>query len=333
MKLEDEAVPVAENLARTIRWEAPFSVSDNGFLSFQAGANSDLAKLILLDRDGKELQTFAKQADYRNPVLSHDGRRIATVIVDPATGKTDIWVLDVERGTSTRLTFDPADEMQPVWSPDDRYIYFTSRRQGKGDIFRKQSSGIGAEEVVLADPEWSMLNSLTADGKTGGAMTQNVAGKTEWDISLLNVDERKSTVLLQTPFSELTPMLSRDGKWLAYQASESGRNEVYVQRLDGEGGKWQISTDGGNRPRWSQGERELVFMSLDFKLMTVDVELGSNFKVSVPRLFMNPGIRQLLGYQYDISADGSRVLVNLSVDQAVVEPVTLVQNWTEGLGK
>ncbi|MCM2314464.1 MAG: serine/threonine-protein kinase [Thermoanaerobaculia bacterium] len=333
LKLEDEAVPVAENLARTIRWEAPFSVSDNGFLSFQAGANSDLSKLILLDRDGKESQTLPKQADYRNPVFSHDGRRIAAVIVDPATGKADIWVLDVERGTSTRLTFDPSDEMQPVWSPDDRYIYFTSRRQGKGDIFRKQSSGIGTEDVVLADSEWSMLLGLTADGKLGGVMTQNVAGKTEWDISLLNVDERKSTVLLQTPFSEVNPMLSRDGKWLAYNSTESGRAEVYVQRLDGEGGKWQISTDGGNRPRWSRAERELVFVSPDFKLMLVDVELGTNFKASVPRLFMDPGIRQVLGYQYDITNDGSRVMVSRAVDQAVVEPVTLVQNWAASLGK
>jgi Tol biopolymer transport system component len=333
LKLEGDAVPVAENIARTLRWETPFSVSDTGLLAFQAGASSDLSTLLLVARDGKELKAFGKQADYRSPALSNDGRYIAASLVDQATGKADIWVLDVERGTSTRLTFDPADEMAPIWSPDDRYIYFTSRRQGKGDIFRKQSSGIGAEEVVLADPEWSMLMSLTADGKFGGVMTQNVPGKTEWDISLLNVDERKSMVLLQTPFSELNPKLSRDGKWLAYNASESGRAEVYVQRLDGEGGKWQISTDGGTRPRWSRDERELVFLSPDSKLMVVDMALGSIFKASVPRLFMDPGIRPALGYQYDLPDDGSFVLVNRAVDQAVVEPVTLVQNWTEGLGK
>ena len=161
-------------------------------------------------------------------------------------------------------------------------------------------------------------------------MTRAVSTKTVWDIQLLNLADKKATVLLQTPFSEGNPLLTRDGKWMAYQADESGRFEVYVQRLDGEGGKWQISTDGGTRPRWSRGEKELVFQTPDNELLAVDVELGPTFSASVPRPFLDPGIRPGAGYQYDVSGDGSLVLVNRAVVQEAA-PVTLVQNWTEAL--
>jgi dipeptidyl aminopeptidase/acylaminoacyl peptidase len=187
------------------------------------------------------------------------------------------------------------------------------------------------DELVLADPEFSILSSLTADGTRGGLMTQNA--KTGWDMSLLKMDDHSSTPLLQTPFAELNPMLSGDGRWLLYASNESGRGEIYVQRLDGDGGKWQISTDGGSRARWSRGGREIVFLSPDFKLMIADVRFDPEFSASVPRLYMNPGIRETIGYQYSVSDDGDRILVNRVIDRPVVTPVTLVQNWLEGLGK
>jgi Tol biopolymer transport system component len=330
MTLEGEAVPVAEGLARTIRWETVFSLSDTGLLAFQARSGEDASRLFLLDRDGRELGTVGKPADYRSPALSHDGRRVAVEVLDPATQKTDIWLLDRERGTSTRLTFDPENDSIPVWSPDDRYVYFLSWRQGGGDVFRKLSSGIGADELVFADAELTMLRSLTGDGTIGALMTRAVSTKTSWDIQLLNLADKKATVLLQTPFSELNPVLTRDGKWIVYHTDESGRSEVYVQRLDGEGGKWQISTDGGTRPRWSRGEKEIVFQTPDYALLAVDVELGPTFSASVSRPFMDPGLRQSQGYQYDVSSDGSLVLANRSVVQDLA-PVTLVQSWAEAL--
>ncbi|MBK9967898.1 MAG: PD40 domain-containing protein [Holophagales bacterium] len=329
-RLEGEAIPVAEGLSRTIRWETTFSLSETGLLVFQSRSGGDVSRLVLLDRDGRELGTVGKPADYRDPALSHDGRRIAVAVLDATTQKSDIWPLDRERGTSTRLTFDPEDDFSPFWSPDDRHVYFNSRRQGGGDVFRKRSSGIGADEVVFADAELTWLRSLTGDGTSGALMTRAVSTKTGWDIHLLNLADKKTTVLLQTPFAEGNPVLTRDGKWMAYQTDESERFEVYVRRLDGEGGKWQISTDGGTRPRWSRGEKEIVFQTPDYGLLTVDVELGPTFSASVPRPFLNPGLRQIQGYQYDVSGDGSLILVNRAVVQENA-PVTFVQNWTEAL--
>jgi Tol biopolymer transport system component len=328
---EGEAVPVAENLARTNRWETPFSVSGDGLLAYQAGAASETSQFVWMDREGRDLATVGKPADYRNVALSHDGRRVATSILDPKTQKSDVWVLDLERGSAMRLTFDPEDDTAPQWSADDRTLYFTSMRQGHGDIFRKASAGTGTDELVFADPEPNFLYGLSGDGRTGVVMTNS--GRNGWDISTLDLTTGTARAFLATPFGELAPALSADGRWLAYFSNESGQNEVYVQSLLGDGGKWQISTSGGTRPRWARGDGEIVFQTLDDKLMVVDVQRTPEFRASVPRLLIDPKIRQLNGMQYAVAADGTRILVNRPVDQAVSPPVTLVQNWTVALGE
>ena len=328
-----DAVPVADNMSRTSRYETMFSVSDNGLLAFQAGAASELSHFVWTDRDGRDLEVAGKPADYRGLALSHDGKRVATGILDPKTQKQDVWVLDLERGTSMRLTFDPADDIAPIWSPDDKTVYFTSMRQGRGDIYRKSSAGTGTDELVLADPEVSALSSLSADGRTGGMITNNMTTKTGWDISILDVATGKPRVFLQTPFMELGAALTSDARFLAYSSNESGQNEVYVQSLGTDGGKWQISTAGGGRPRWNHDNSELIFQSSDDKLMAVDVKFLPTFAASVPRLLFDPKMRAVPGYQYALSPDGKRFLINRAIEQPVVTPVTLVQNWTQGLGK
>jgi len=333
LELVGDAVPVAENLSRTVRWETMFSVSDKGLLAFQAGEASELSSLVWMDREGKDLATVGQPADYRSIALSPDGKRAAVTILDPKYQKSDVWVLDLERGTSTRLTFDPEDDILPLWSPDGKRVYFTSMRQGRGDIYWKSSSGTGADQVFLSDPETSILWSLSADGSLGAMQTNNIGTKTFWDLSILNMADKKVRVFLQTPFNENAPTLSSDGHWVVYHSNESGRNEVYVQSLEDTGGKWQISTSGGVRAKWGRGDSEIIFLSPDFKLMVVDIKLKPEFTASVPRLLMDPKIRQLFGMQYAIAGDGNRILINRAIEQRVVEPVTLVQNWTEAMGK
>jgi len=333
LELAGGAVPVAEGLTRTTRFEALFSLSDAGLLAFQSGGANELSQLVWMDRDGRDLESVGKQADMRNVSLSHDGKRVAVQIQDPKSMKGDIWVLDLVRGTSTRLTFDPGDDFTAIWSADDERIYFSSSRQGRGDIFSKASSGTGIDELVLADPETNILLSVSGDGRLGAVMTNNSAKKTGWDIGLLDFTTGKQRMFLATPFGEMLPALSSDGRWLAYQSNESGQPEVYVQSLEGGGGKWQISTDGGNRPRWGAGDRELVFQTLDYKLMAVDVKLTPQFSAAVPRPLIDPRLRQTNGVHYALAPDGKRILVNRSLEQAAALPVTLVQNWTRTLEK
>jgi eukaryotic-like serine/threonine-protein kinase len=331
LELRGEPVPVAERVTRSNRWEAIFAVSRTGKLAFQAGEQNQQSQLLWMDREGRELETVGKAADFREIRLSNDGRRVVTTIADPKLQKTDIWIQDLERGTSTRLTFDPEDDYSPAWSPDDRYIYFTSSRSGRGDIYRKLASGTGTEDLVYASPEVDLPRSISADGSTAAIMTNNQRAKRGWDISILDLTTGKTEPFAETPFQEILPALSHDGRFLAYTSNESGRQEVYVQALGESAGKWQISTDGGNFAEWTKDGNELIFIAGDGKLMSVEVSMTPQFSAAVPRPLFDPKRRSLVGRQVSVTKDGSSFLVNRSLDGDAMSPMTLVQNWAAAL--
>ena len=332
LTLAGEGMPVAERVRRTGRFEAAFSVSRNGVLVYQSGSGSVASELRFLDRSGKEGGTVGKPAEYTGPRISHDGTRVTSAILDPVTQKSDIWVLDIDRGTATKLTFDPENDRGPIWSLDDRKIYFGGLRHGKGDVFAKSSFGTGSEEPVYGTPDPDFLMSLAPDGASAWIQT-NVAGKPS-DLFRLNLSDGKASLFLGTPFAEVHPAPSPDGRWLAYASDESGRMEVYVQSLSDDGGKWQISTDGGTFPLWTRGGREIVFQGRDNRLIAVDIRLDPGFSAGTQKPLFDPRMRtDIPPRMWDVSADGERFLVVRPLDAPDVEPLTLVQNWTSVLAK
>jgi TolB protein len=284
-----------------------------------------------MDRLGKDGAAIGKPADYRTVSLSHDGKRVAASVVDQATQKGDIWVLDIARGTSTRLTFDPASEQGPTWSLDDRKIYFNSLRQGRGDIFAKSSFGTGEEELVYGSPSIDGLMSFAPDGLTAWIQSTS-KGIESMDILRLTLRDASASAYLSAPYAEMHPAPSPDGRWLAYVSDQSTRQEVYVTSLGSDGGRWQISTDGGLFPTWTRGGREIIFQGLDSKLVAVDVQLAPVFSAGVLKVLFDPRIRTSIpGRKWDVTADGERFLVNRSFDSGTVAPLTLVQNWATAL--
>ena len=332
LTLSGEGVPIAEKVRRTGRFEGAFSLSRNGMLLYQSGTGYEASRLLWMDRSGREGETVGKPADYRSPRLSHDGTRVAATINDQTTQKSDIWVLDIARGTSTKLTFDPESDNTPLWSLDDRKIYFTSNRTGRGDIFVKSSFGTGSDEPVFGAPGLDMLVSLAPDGLSAWIQT-NVPGKPSWDILRMTLPDGKASAFLGTSFSEILPAASPDGRWLTYVCDESGRQEVYVQSLTDDGGKWQISTDGGSYPTWTRGGREIVFQGRDNRFFAVEIRVAPAFSAGVPELLFDPQLRGGIARMWDVSADGERFLVNRLLDAPEVEPFTLVQNWANTLQK
>jgi eukaryotic-like serine/threonine-protein kinase len=333
LSLKGEGMPIAEKVSRTARFESAFTVSRNGLLLYQSGGGVGLTELRFMDRSGKDGPVVGRPADYAGPKLSHDGTRVAASIIDPGTQKSDIWVLDVARGTSTKLTFDPDNERSPIWSLDDRRIYFTGARLGRGDIFVKSSFGTGSEEPVYASPDPDTIQGLSPDGSS--AWIQSVVGGRQGsDIFRLNLKDGKASLFLGTPFFEGNPVPSPDGRWLVYVSDESGRREVYVQSLSDDGGKWQISTEGGLFPSWTRGGREIVFQGLDNRLLAVDIRLEPTFSAGMPHVLFDPRLRTgVPARMWDVSADGERFLVERSLVPVDVEPLTLVQNWVAALGK
>ncbi|HVS33058.1 MAG TPA: protein kinase [Thermoanaerobaculia bacterium] len=324
--VEGEPVPIAENVEYTGKYEAVFSVNAAGTLLFHQGSGSTLSRLVWVDRSGKELGDVGSPADYWHPSISHDGTRVAMSVLDPASRRADIWVHDLRRGTTARLTVDPADDVAPVWSPDDRFIAYSSNRGSAGDIYTRRSSGAGAEEALYRNGQWKVPTQWSSAAQAI-VLQENRPG-TAWDVWLYPLADRKPRVLLQTKYSETHAKISPNGKWLLYQSNDSNRPQIYVLDLTADGGKWPISPERGTFPRWSPSGREIFYWTEDHQLISVPVENSAEFQTGPPQRLFKRSLRTAPGVQYDVAPDGKRFLLNVPLQQAEVAPITLVQNWT-----
>jgi Tol biopolymer transport system component len=332
LRLTGEAFPVAEQLRFLgASGAAIFSVSETGVLAYQSSPRGELSQLTWFDRSGKRLESVGPAADYFHPRLSHDGRRIAVALIDPQTAYSDIWIHDLARRVSTRLTFGPGVNIFPIWSPDDKWLVFASNRKGPLDLYQRAASGTGQDEILLSSATTSRFPTDWS-GATGLIAFFTTVPKA--DIWTLSVAERKATPFLATPFQEGSPQFSPDGRWMAYGSTESGTVEIFVQAFPASGGKWQISTAGGSYPRWRRDGKELYYIAPDNTLMAVEIATGSGFGAGTPKpLFRAPMKSFDIGFQYDVSPDGSRFLINTLAEDAQTSSITVVQNWTAELKK
>ena len=329
LRVTGEAFPVAEE----VRLESGpiFSVSQNGHLAYQTGA-SGLSQLMWVDRSGAVIANVGSPANYNFASVSHDGRKAAVVITDPNGAIDDIWIIDLARGTSNRLTFDPAHKRNLYWSPDDTHIIFTSGRTDVGDqhIHMKAVSGFGNDEELLQMPGFQVAEDWSRDGRY--IVFSNFGAKADWDIWIYSVAGKKASPFLQTSFFEFQGRLSPDEKWIAYSSNESGRLEVYVQTFPSSGQKWQISTDGGEEPRWSPSGDEIFYLNPTSRLMATAVrKKGATFDAGVPKPLFEIHGKGGHDTVYSVSPDGQRFLINSALNQKT--PITLVLNWAAGRGR
>ena len=328
-RLGPDAVLIAEQIKfNPINGVAAFSVSDNGVLAYQTSPGGKLSRLVWLDREGKRLDEVVSGAVF-HPRLSHDGRRVAYALEDPQTSLDDIWIHDLSRRISTRLTFGPEVNIQPVWSPDDRSIFFSSNRNGRHEIFRRDASGAGDDERILGGTRSSFAMDYSQAAGLIALQSWDVGDKpSAIDLQVFSPGDREATTVLSTPYKELFPQFAPDGVWLAYCSNESGRDEVYLRPTQGSGAKLQVSTAGGAFPRWRGDGSELFFIAPDGTLTVVDVATASEPRVGLPRPLFRAGFKIVdIGYPYDVSADGKRFLVNELVGDERAAPLTVVQNW------
>jgi eukaryotic-like serine/threonine-protein kinase len=326
-----EAIPVAEQIQTVLNsgTVGVFSVSETGMLAYRNGSAFGGLRLTWFDRSGNKSATVGEPADLLGFQFSPDRKSLAAAIQDRAN--TDIWIYDVSRGLRTRLTFDPHADFSPVWSPDGRSIAFASNRQGHFDLYRKAANGGGAEELLYADNLDKFPTSWSVDGKFLLYFTGPNGDL--WVLPLTGA--AKPFPFLQTPFAESQGQFSPDGRWVAYVSNESQRNEIYVAPFPGPGGKRQISTAGGNSPRWRPDGREIYYMGPDGRLMAAAVTAqGGTLEVGQVRpLFSPTGVMQGNIPVYDVSADGQRFLLRSFPEEKSGEPLTLVQNWAASLKK
>jgi Tol biopolymer transport system component len=329
LEVTGEPKPIAMQIGMASNTYA-FSVSENGTLLYQTGNQSSMSELIWVDRSGKKLNTVGQSGSYFDVSISPDETRVAYTLIDQETGESDIWIYDLRRNVPTRLTFDPVSEGGPLWSPDGRYIYYAIDVEGPGiHMNRKEASGLGDEETVRkTESNATIPGCFTPDG----TRLLFYEFGTSWDIGIMDLnDTSRVEMFANSSFHEFMPEVSPSGKYVAYVSGESGRREVYVRKLDGSGGKWQISTEIADNPMWRGDGNELFYLTRDDKVMAVTVESEGNFEAgNSVELFENRFQYPLrLSNPLDVTADGQKFLLNTKLSDSDPGEVVVVQNWAE----
>jgi serine/threonine-protein kinase len=341
LKVTGGPVPLVEGVWRAIAEYAPqYAVSDSGTLVYIPGTVGAATQRTLLwvDRKGKEVQIAAAPNNYQALSISPDGTKVALSVYPSAT-KYDIWTLDLARSTMTRLTFNEASDT-PLWTHDGKRIVFTLGSANKWAVNWKAADGTGKEDQLIPEQDQLGYNpsSWSKDGKTLLLSDFHQSGISA--IGALSMEsDRKVRMLLKEKYAQFYPQISPDGRWMAYQSNESGKDEVYVRPFpEVNNGKWQVSTSGGNTPLWLPNGRELFYLSGD-SVMAVSVETDPAFKAAKPETLFKGTYVQLStssGQPWDISPDGKRFLMmkdagSTSSETGGPRKINIVLNWFEEL--
>jgi Tol biopolymer transport system component len=329
LTVEGEAVPLGEGLGTDSVGLASFSVSRTGVLVYRGGEVTG-SRLIWIDRAGKDTAAIDTPGEYHDTWFSPDHTRLA-YDAGGKTGGNDVWIRDLQRGISSRFTFGPSSNVDPVWSPDGRRIVYTSREKGPGDFFIKDASGTRDPEPLLVDVTEKYASDWSADGKYL-LFAERGGSNRGWDLWALPMEgEHKPIPVLRTQFNELWATFSPDGKYIAYQSNESGRGEIYVQEFPDARNKWQVSTEGGAEPYWRADGKELFYRSGP-RVMAVPVQLGTSFVAGTPAALFETRFSGVIARGlYRPAPDGQRFLVLASPASSADQPAAVVLNWTSSL--
>ncbi len=311
---------------------AVFSVSGTEVLVTQTGKAGSNSQLTWFDRSGKPMGTVGTPGAYGNVRLSPDGRRIAVDQTNPDGRNVDLWILEPDRVAATRLTFDPSGHQAPIWSPDGKQIMFSWNLKLGAQLYLKNADGSGSAEEV-ADLG-AGLQANTWDWSRDGKYVLVRKGNELWYLSW---PERVAKPLLQAKWTVLNAQFSPDGRWIAYASNETGTMEIYVSPFPSANGKWQVSSAGGQEPRWRQDGKELFYLSAEGKMMSVALNTGATFKAEAPVALFQTQRRQPISsfavFSYDVSGDGRRFLVITKAGEANAAPLSVHLNWASEMEK
>jgi serine/threonine protein kinase len=296
----------------------------------QTGNGIDLSELIWFDRTGRQLTKIGHQGWYDNIQISPNGQKLAADRTDPVDRNTDVWVLDLSRDTTTRLTFDTALDISPIWLGNTRLL-FTSNRSLEFRLYSKNADGAGSEDdISTAGSQQFIAVGSSRDGKFVLVRRTN-------HLWYLTLPDRNTRSLITANWVILSAQFSPDGRWVAYASNESGHMEVYVSPFPSVNAKWQVSTNGGSEPRWRRDGKELFFLAPDATLMATPVILGTSFQAGTPvqlfQLHRRISVPSFDLFSYDVSPDGQRFLVATRIDESNAVPVSVMLNWTSALEK
>jgi Tol biopolymer transport system component/predicted Ser/Thr protein kinase len=316
--------PILDDVSSASSAGGDFAFAQNGTFVYLAGKGLQTGwSISWVDRSGKTEPLHAPPGLYQNPHFSPDGKRLAFSGFNSGQGD-DIWVKDLDRDAPSRLTFLPGSNRGPVWTPDGKNIVFRSINQAAPGMYWIGSDGSGEARRLTDGKLQEVPRSFSPDGRRlafdqfGNSGTKNIFTAPVEGGGQLG----RAELFVASQFNEVFPAFSPDGRWLAYQSNESGTYEAYVRPFPGPGGKWQVSTDGGYFPVWSHDGRELLFVTPDRRVMTVNyIAKGNSFAAGKPRMWSETRLRTTS--DYDLAPDGKRLAAILPPDATEKPPTHL----------
>ncbi|MBI2948532.1 MAG: serine/threonine-protein kinase [Verrucomicrobia bacterium] len=306
---------------------AAFSASGSGVIAFHLATESN--RLVKVDDSGKILETIGDPGGFSQVRVSPKGGQAVVSVVDMRNGTGDLWLYGLDRRTKSRFTFEPGWEGTPVWAHDESAIYFAADWKGWPDIYRKDVGGSGEATDVLVTDGLQFPTDVSSNGRfliydhTG---TTDSSGNS--DIFILPLEKNaKPDALIQTPFNETGARFSPDGKWIAFSSNETEKSQIYIQPFPGPGQKTQISTDGGEMPRWSKVATRLFYKNRK-ELMAVQVDETIRSKAPRPiRVFESASEFN----QFEVLGD-REFLMSIVDEVQSRPPVHVILNWQDSLG-
>jgi serine/threonine protein kinase len=331
LELSGEPTPILTEIEYLPRIQrAVFASSESGVLVAQRSAgDTGASQLLWFDRKGQQVGVATKPGVYGNISLSPNGRFVAADAMDPATTNTDLWTYDLEKESAKRLTFDPAIDSTPLWSPDSARLVFTSDRAQKFNLYVKNADGSQEEQLIPQEGSDRYPLDWSRDGKY-------LIYQRGTDLWYVTFPELAPTLFLKAASAPNVARFSPDGKWLAYASNESGRWEIYVTSFPEAHGKWQVSSAGGEQPKWRNDGKELFYLAPDGKIMATPVTIGASFDAGSPVALFQANPREMVAtserFSYDVSKDGQRFLINTQLKSALT-PMSVVMDWVAALNK
>jgi hypothetical protein len=309
---------------------APISVSATGVLVYQSVGHST-RQIVWMDRGGRQIVAAGEPGAWGPPRVSPDGRRAVAAKTGKDGVTAHLWVLDTNGGAQ-QISDGPMHEGSPVWSPDGSRIAYFGKQGDSYDIFARAAQPGAKGELLLKTPDRKFPSDWSRDGRN---IIYSVEGLgTRLDIWGLSMADRHAAPVVNTVFAEGFATVSPDGRWIAYQSDQSGKNEVYVQEFDGlRNGthrRWVVSK-GGGLPHWCAGSSELFYMTTDGRIMAVAIRTG-------PGGSMEPGLPQTILQTrpipqtwnlFDVAPDGQHFAVNVPLEWTASAPITVATSWAE----